>query len=303
MKTLVPLSPKRRHARSWLDELLNARSWRLAAPCGCPNVHVRNDSTFLSLAEDSFRMAASSRQGGPADGGKVGVRQPRTLLEPGRRRLGTFPSPTLSPAKIMLTRSIHLPARSQATRSIPSRPCSLAGRRAARRTPIYLLMTRPRRDQRYAALAPCTAPLTRPAHAHAASGRRGHPGIMPGGPDPPAAACEALCTPLHSQWQPAEIAPARRLLALRRLRCIVRDLLRVRRRSWALRARSPRDLSKGVRLVRCARRSRARDRPPRAPILLALLPPPTGWRQRSGSLCLPVPPLTFSRVQVDQTMS
>ena len=88
-----------------------------------------------------------------------------------------------------------------------------------------------------------------------------------------------------------------------RLRFIVRDILRVQRRSWALRARSPRDSSNGVRLVRRARRSRERARPPRVPILLAPLPPTTGWRQWSGSLCLPVPPLTFFRVQVDQTMS
>ena len=141
MKNPRPLSPKRRHARSWLDELLNARSWRLTALRGCPDVHVRNDSTSASPAAHPFRMAASSPRCGPADGEKVGVRRPRTLLEPGQRRLGTFPSPTLSPAKIMLTRSIRLPERSQATVSIPSRPCSLAGRRAARRTPIYLLIT------------------------------------------------------------------------------------------------------------------------------------------------------------------
>ena len=68
-----------------------------------------------------------------------------------------------------------------------------------------------------------------------------------------------------------------------RLRFIVRDILRVQRRSWALRARSPRDSSNGVRLVRRARRSRERARPPRVPILLAPLPPTTGWRQWSGS--------------------
>ena len=42
-------------------ELLNARSWRLTAFRGCPNVHVRNDSTFPSPAAVGFRMAASSR--------------------------------------------------------------------------------------------------------------------------------------------------------------------------------------------------------------------------------------------------
>ena len=138
---------------------------------------------------------------------------------------------------------------------------------------------------------PSAQPSDTPERARVAYGRRGHPGIMPGGPSPPEAACDAPVMPSHLHMPLAEIAPALTTAASAHLRDLGRDLLRVQRRSWAPSTRSDRGASIGVRLVSSSARSRTRARPSRVPIVASPPLRPHRWQWWSGVFASGVAPL------------
>ena len=74
-----------------------------------------------------------------------------------------------------------------------------------------------------------------------------------------------------------------RVCFVRRVRCSERDVLRVRQRSWALRAPSPRDSHDGMRRAPSIGRVRRRGRAARRMLLPAPALPTSGLRHGSGS--------------------
>ena len=105
-----------------------------------------------------------------------------------------------------------------------------------------------------------TQPSTTPVRAACASDRGGHPGIMSGGPDPPAAACAAPTEPCHLHMQPAEIKPDWPARCLRSSRAIDRRVLHGHGYKLGLRGCSLRAASESVLLVECGRGRARRDR-------------------------------------------
>ena len=147
------------------------------------------------------------------------------------------------------------------------------------------------------------APSSTPARASIESGRRGHLGIIPDGPDTRPLPCDAPAARWHSHSEPSEIAPATDDHCLRTLQTRAGDILIVGRSALARSASTAQFHSNGARIVTRTGRCERCGPAARAPSMSTRALRPLCGRRSRRIWRLPCPLLTFSRAQVDKQVT